>query len=277
VHPDAPPALDLCTDLCTRRGESRRDGGDAKHSAQTCATRHPRSTQPRGTPRGGRDVVVWLVTQRSRVQIPPPLPRPDALSRTEKRPLACGLHRFGARRPARFGRPARHARAVLAGQLPQTKQAHPFRGMPSVPSPLFSGSDCPAPGRRSNGAPPERGSAISYATLDSAATRQEFAAARETGGEQESWPGCHSAARNAPVAGFVISNYLFLGGVKNSSNEPINAGYPEMTVTIPAANTKPIWIELLAERARTFGRVFPSPLYPAFVPNGPHSFSREGR
>jgi hypothetical protein len=148
---------------------------------------------------------------------------------------------------------------------------------PSAASPLSSGSDCPAPGRRSKGAPPERGSAISFATLDSAATRQEFAAARETGGEQESWSGCHSAARNAPVAGFVISNYLFLGGVENPSNEPINAGYPEMTVTIPAANTKPVWIELLAERARTFGRVFPPPLYPAFVPNGPHSFSREGR
>jgi hypothetical protein len=32
-----------------------------------------------------------LITQRSRVQIPPPLPRPEALSRTEKGPFACGL------------------------------------------------------------------------------------------------------------------------------------------------------------------------------------------
>jgi len=32
--------------------------------------------------------VVWLITQRSRVQIPPPLPRPEALSRTEKGPSA---------------------------------------------------------------------------------------------------------------------------------------------------------------------------------------------
>ncbi len=30
-----------------------------------------------------------LITQRSRVQIPPPLPRPEALSRTEKGPLTC--------------------------------------------------------------------------------------------------------------------------------------------------------------------------------------------
>ena len=35
--------------------------------------------------------VVWLITQRSRVQIPPPLPRPEALSRTEKGPFACGV------------------------------------------------------------------------------------------------------------------------------------------------------------------------------------------
>ena len=39
----------------------------------------------------GETNVVWLITQRSRVQIPPPLPRPEALSRTEKGPSACGL------------------------------------------------------------------------------------------------------------------------------------------------------------------------------------------
>jgi hypothetical protein len=37
--------------------------------------------------------VVVLITQRSRVQIPPPLPRPEALFRTEKGPSACSdLH-----------------------------------------------------------------------------------------------------------------------------------------------------------------------------------------
>ena len=35
--------------------------------------------------------VVWLITQRSRVQIPHPLPRPEALSRTERGPSASGL------------------------------------------------------------------------------------------------------------------------------------------------------------------------------------------
>jgi hypothetical protein len=35
--------------------------------------------------------VVWLITQRARVQIPPPLPIPQVrgLSRSWKRPLAC--------------------------------------------------------------------------------------------------------------------------------------------------------------------------------------------
>jgi hypothetical protein len=42
-----------------------------------------RSSQTRET------YVALLITQRSRVQIPPPLPRPEALSRTEKGPFAC--------------------------------------------------------------------------------------------------------------------------------------------------------------------------------------------
>src|SRR5437762_3428550 len=40
-------------------------------------------------PETAETCVVWLITQRSRVQIPPPLPRPEALSRTEKGPSAC--------------------------------------------------------------------------------------------------------------------------------------------------------------------------------------------
>src|ERR1700755_1533615 len=39
----------------------------------------------------GETHVLRLITQRSRVQIPPPLPRPEALSRTEKGPSACSL------------------------------------------------------------------------------------------------------------------------------------------------------------------------------------------
>jgi hypothetical protein len=51
--------------------------------------------------------VALLITQRSRVQIPPPLPRREALSRTEKGPLACGLSRIlctGGRSSSAFAR-----------------------------------------------------------------------------------------------------------------------------------------------------------------------------
>ena len=49
------------------------------------------SARRAGTWETGETCVVWLITQRSRVQIPPPLPRPEAPSRTEKGPSACGL------------------------------------------------------------------------------------------------------------------------------------------------------------------------------------------
>jgi len=45
----------------------------------------------RRLPETAKTRVVWLITQRSRVQIPPPLPRPEALFRTGRGPLACGL------------------------------------------------------------------------------------------------------------------------------------------------------------------------------------------
>ena len=64
-------------------------------------TRETQQTPEDLTPQAGRGqrgdrrpdetaetAVVWLITQRSRVQIPPPLPRPEALSRTENRLLA---------------------------------------------------------------------------------------------------------------------------------------------------------------------------------------------
>ena len=44
--------------------------------------------------------VVWLITQRSRVQIPPPLPRPEALSRQRKGLLHLVCARICARAPA---------------------------------------------------------------------------------------------------------------------------------------------------------------------------------
>ena len=42
------------------------------------------------SPRPGEMLHCLLITQRSRVQIPPPLPSPEAVSRTERRLLACG-------------------------------------------------------------------------------------------------------------------------------------------------------------------------------------------
>jgi antitoxin YefM len=49
----------------------------------------PCSARGVGTPGTWETYVVWLITQRSRVQISPLLPRPEAGSRTENRPLAC--------------------------------------------------------------------------------------------------------------------------------------------------------------------------------------------
>ena len=69
----------------TRRGETgetERDG--------ICPVRRGHRTRERRL-ETVETYVVWLITQRSRVQIPPPLPRPEALSRTEEGPSACGL------------------------------------------------------------------------------------------------------------------------------------------------------------------------------------------
>jgi hypothetical protein len=85
--------------------------------------------------------VALLITQRSRVQIPPPLPRPEAPSRTEKGPLACGLCTDlftapGQAAPLRaagsasapgsaLGRPAQRTRGYTTGNWPQISWAHP--------------------------------------------------------------------------------------------------------------------------------------------------------
>ena len=61
---------------------TERDGSCPVRRGHCARERHPET---------GETHVVWLITQRSRVQIPPPLPRPEALSRTEKGPSACGL------------------------------------------------------------------------------------------------------------------------------------------------------------------------------------------
>ena len=71
----------------TRRDRlKRRRQGRSEKTSSRKACRGQRGRQRRSeTP---ETKVVWLITQRSRVQIPPPLPRPEALSRTEKGPFA---------------------------------------------------------------------------------------------------------------------------------------------------------------------------------------------
>src|SRR5205807_4050371 len=71
--------------------ETPRDGGDEARHRRRSARPFAWSARRARTSETGETCVVWLITQRSRVQIPPPLPRPEALSRTEKGPSACGL------------------------------------------------------------------------------------------------------------------------------------------------------------------------------------------
>ena len=75
-----------------------RDASGQTETGETRNVRHDVALQVFGDHHGDQGlretaetVVVWLITQRSRVQIPPPLPRSEALYRTEKGPSACGL------------------------------------------------------------------------------------------------------------------------------------------------------------------------------------------
>ncbi len=69
------------------------------------ATRHCGASSSAHAGLHGRGGSAWmgaglLITQRSRVQIPPPLPRPEALSRTEKGPFCLWfVHGFVHGRP----------------------------------------------------------------------------------------------------------------------------------------------------------------------------------
>ena len=69
--------------------ETGRDGVDDARHRRRPARPFAWSARRAGMPETWETRVVWLITQRSEVQIPP-LPRPEALSRTEKRPSACG-------------------------------------------------------------------------------------------------------------------------------------------------------------------------------------------
>ena len=67
----------------------------------------------------GETRVVWLITQRSRVQIPPPLPRPEALSRTEQDISADG-ESLGAKPGTKARRPLAVMHTHLAEVMTKT-------------------------------------------------------------------------------------------------------------------------------------------------------------
>jgi hypothetical protein len=82
----------VCKPFCkpdtTGQGETGKTQQTTGHIAfQIC--RDQRSGQRRSET--AETHVVWLITQRSEVQILPPLPRPEAVPQTEGRPFACGL------------------------------------------------------------------------------------------------------------------------------------------------------------------------------------------
>jgi hypothetical protein len=102
----------LCTHLCTGQAET----GQMQKSLdsfmpQVCRGQHGHQRQP-GTSETG---VAWLITQRSRVQIPPPLPRSEAPFRTGR-----GLSHVVCKRGSRSGRLARvpaDRRALILARL----------------------------------------------------------------------------------------------------------------------------------------------------------------
>ncbi len=65
----------LCTDLCTRRGGTGGDGQARRGPAHPVRRGQCRRRRPGETT---ETLVVLLITQRSQVQILPPLPRPEA-------------------------------------------------------------------------------------------------------------------------------------------------------------------------------------------------------
>jgi hypothetical protein len=82
----------FCKPICKPDAARQRETGETEPTEQDriCPVRRGHHARERQS-ETGETHVVWLITQRSRVQIPPPLPRPEALSRTEKGPSACGL------------------------------------------------------------------------------------------------------------------------------------------------------------------------------------------
>src|SRR5215813_15242668 len=89
----------FCKPICKPDAARQREtsGTEPTERDGFCPVRRGHHARER-RPETSETHVVWLITQRSRVQIPPPLPRPEALSRTEKGPSACGCQQVCARR-----------------------------------------------------------------------------------------------------------------------------------------------------------------------------------
>jgi hypothetical protein len=79
----------FCKPTCKPDAARQLETGETQPTEREviCPVRRGHRTRER-LPETWETYVVWLITQRSRVQIPPPLPRPEALSRTEKGPSA---------------------------------------------------------------------------------------------------------------------------------------------------------------------------------------------
>ena len=82
----------ICARICARDATGRVAMGERQRTRYECPSSVRRGQG--GDQRQGETPetrVVWLITQRSRVQIPPPLPRPEALFRTGRGPLTRDL------------------------------------------------------------------------------------------------------------------------------------------------------------------------------------------
>jgi hypothetical protein len=103
VHSQPVPVRHLSSDgqalsnpICVRDVAGRLKRGRRRRPGMNVCRPSLRPTWRPETPRDGRDG--RRMAHNPEVQIPPPLPRPEAFSRTEKGPLACGLRTIA--RPA---------------------------------------------------------------------------------------------------------------------------------------------------------------------------------
>jgi hypothetical protein len=79
----------FCKPICKPDAAGQAETGETQKVREDFAEKIDGGQQgDQGQPETAETAVVWLITQRSRVQILLPLPRPEALSRTEKGPSA---------------------------------------------------------------------------------------------------------------------------------------------------------------------------------------------